>query len=167
MRARRCRSCCLSRSVQHLGYALTRGCPKWSALDGEDGAWSVGLRTEGKSFLSPLTSRLPLHQSIEEFCGSGGEGSHHGIVGMHCRCGCHRVYDQNRLPMVEDQGRCHPKTRAGTRTTPPSFGNRCAQAPRRAEEIFVTEDIELQRKLRSALGSNSPTTSSHTENQSK
>lgn len=35
------------------------------------------------------------------------------------------------------------------------------------EEIFVTEDFELQRKLRYALGSNSLTTSSHTENQSK
>jgi len=60
-----------------------------------------------------------------------GEGSQHGIVGIYRRGGWHRVYDQNRLPMVAEQGRGHPKTRAGTGATSPSIGNRCAQAPRR------------------------------------
>ena len=35
------------------------------------------------------------------------------------------------------------------------------------EEIFVTEDIELQRKLRSALGSHAPTPSFQTDNPAK
>jgi len=35
------------------------------------------------------------------------------------------------------------------------------------EEIFVTEDIELQRKLRSALGSQAPTPSFQTDNPAK
>jgi hypothetical protein len=35
------------------------------------------------------------------------------------------------------------------------------------EEIFVTEDFDLQRRLRYALGSSTLTAPSHTENQSK
>jgi hypothetical protein len=35
------------------------------------------------------------------------------------------------------------------------------------EEIFVTEDIELQRKLRSALGAHARTPSFHPDNPAK